>query len=173
MRLPPIVGVVGYKNSGKTTLLERLVAVFVRRGLVVRTIKHAHHAIDLDTEGKDSWRHRAAGAASVAVVSDGRWAVLHESGGEPPSLEDVVRALGPSDLVLVEGWKLVRRPKIEVRGPASAAPLLAATDPSVIAVAAAEPIPECPVPVFDRDDVVALADRLAATSLASAGSAGG
>jgi molybdopterin-guanine dinucleotide biosynthesis protein B len=163
--LPPIVGVVGFKNAGKTTLVERLVAELVGRGLVVRTIKHAHHAVDLDTEGKDSWRHRAAGAASVAVVSAGRWAVLHElRGAEPPSVEAVVRALGPADVVLVEGWKLARHPKIEVRAPGSDAPLLAATDPDVFAVASDEPWPDSPVPVVARDAVPRLADLLASAT---------
>lgn len=159
--LPPVVGVVGFKNAGKTTLLERLVAELVRRGRVVRTIKHAHHAVDLDTEGKDSWRHRAAGAASVAVVSAGRWAVLHElRGADPPSVDEVVAALGPADVVLVEGWKLARHPKIEVRAPGSDAPRLAATDPEVFAVAADDPWPEAPVPVRPRDDAEGLVDLL-------------
>lgn len=162
----PIVGVVGFQNAGKTTLVERLVVELVGRGLVVRTIKHAHHTVDLDVEGKDSYRHRAAGASSVAVVSAGRWAVLHEGrGAPPPSVEEVARALGPADLILVEGWKLADHPKIEVRAPGSAAPRLWATDPRVFAVASPDPQPGCCVPVLDRGAIQELADL----SLASAG----
>ena len=106
-------GVTGWKNAGKTTLVERLVAEFVRRGWRVATIKHAHHDVDIDQPGRDSFRHRAAGATEVAVVGGHRYAIMREQ--EEPTLAEVLARLAPADLVLIEGFKRERHPKIEVR----------------------------------------------------------
>src|SRR5262249_46844217 len=108
-----VFGVVGWKDSGKTTLVERLVAEFVRRGWRVATVKHVHHDVDLDRPGTDSFRHRAAGASEVALVGGLRYAILHE-GGEP-TLAEVLERLAPCDLALVEGYKREPHAKIEIR----------------------------------------------------------
>lgn len=106
-------GVTGWKNSGKTGLMERLVAAFTAEGRVVSTIKHAHHALDLDQPGRDSHRHRMAGAQEVLVASRQRWALMHElRGAKEPALEDLLKQLSPADLVLVEGYKRAPHPKI-------------------------------------------------------------
>lgn len=108
-----VYGVTGWKNSGKTTLVERLVAEITGRGLTVSTVKHAHHGFDADHPGKDSYRHRAAGAAQVLVASRDRWALMSElRGGEAPSLAELLARLDPVDLVLVEGYKRDRHPKM-------------------------------------------------------------
>ena len=112
----PVFGIGGWKNSGKTTLTERLVAEFTRRGLRLATVKHAHHDFDIDKEGTDSFRHRRAGAREVAIVSGRRWALMHELDGETePTLDAIVARLSPADLILVEGFKRGSHPKIEVR----------------------------------------------------------
>lgn len=153
-----VIGVAGFKNAGKTTLVERLVAELTRRGRRVSTVKHAHHSFDIDHEGRDSFRHRAAGATEVAVVSRHRWAVIHElRGEEEPSLDAILAKLAPCDLVIVEGYKRDAHDKIEVRNLALDHPPLAGDDPTVVAIAATGPIAGAPVPVFDRDDVSALA----------------
>jgi molybdopterin-guanine dinucleotide biosynthesis protein B len=153
-----VVGVAGFKNSGKTTLIEKLVAELVRRGHRISTIKHAHHSFDIDHEGRDSFRHRGAGATEVAVVSRHRWAVMHELRDEvEPGLDDILAKLAPCDLVIVEGYKRDSHDKIEVRNLALDHPPLAGDDPTVVAIAATGPIIDAPVPVFDRDDIGALA----------------
>ena len=101
-----VIGVAGFKNAGKTTLVEKLVAELTRRGYRVSTVKHAHHSFDIDHEGRDSFRHRKAGASEVAVVSRHRWAIIHESREEAePTLQEILAKLGPCDLVIVEGYK--------------------------------------------------------------------
>jgi molybdopterin-guanine dinucleotide biosynthesis protein B len=158
-----VIGIAGYKQSGKTTLVERLVAEFTGRGLAVATVKHAHHAFDIDHKGRDSWRHRAAGAHEVAIVSDRMWAIIHPLHGEPePKLDEVLAKMAPSDLVLVEGYKRESYPKIEVRDAALGHPELAPGDPTVIAIAASGEAPAGAVPVFSRDDVSGIADFIAA-----------
>jgi molybdopterin-guanine dinucleotide biosynthesis protein B len=110
-----ILGIAGWSGSGKTTLLERLIPALSKDGLRVSTLKHAHHDVQLDTPGKDSWRHCQAGAREVAIVTSKRWALLHEVRDEPePRLEEVLTRLSPCDLVLVEGFKCEAIPKIEV-----------------------------------------------------------
>ena len=152
-----VFGVTGWKNAGKTTLTERLVAEFVRRGWRVSTIKHAHHAVDIDRPGTDSFRHRAAGATEVALVGGQRYAIMREE-VEPP-LSAVLARLAPADLVLIEGYKRESHPKIEVR--AGDVPSLAAGDPAIVAVAAdTRPVDEA-LPWFRRDDIVAIADFIA------------
>ena len=161
-----VFGITGWKNSGKTTLTERLVAEFVRRGVRVSTVKHAHHDFDIDIEGTDSFRHRAAGASEVAIVSGRRWALMHELRGEDePSLEQVLARLAPCDLVLVEGYKREPHAKIEVRRLVTKdrAPL-APTDPNIAAIAADHQVAESALPVFDLDDVPAIADFIARTT---------
>lgn len=158
-----VIGVAGFKNSGKTTLIEKLVAELVKRGHRVSTIKHAHHAFDIDHEGRDSFRHRNAGATEVAVVSRHRWAIMHELRGDTePSLEAILAKLAPCDLVIVEGYKRDTHDKIEVRNLALDHPPLAGDDPTVVAIAANGEVAGAPVPVFDRDDIGALASFIEA-----------
>ena len=155
-----VFGVTGWKNSGKTTLVEKLVAELSRRGWTVSTVKHAHHAFDIDQPGTDSFRHRAAGAREVAVVSGNRWALMHELRDEDePELAEVLSRLSPCDLVLVEGYKREGHMKIETRRLQAKdhAPLFE-SDPQILAVAADHPVDACPLPVFDLDDIVAIAD---------------
>jgi molybdopterin-guanine dinucleotide biosynthesis adapter protein len=158
-----LLGIVGFKNAGKTTLTERLVSELTARGYRISTVKHAHHAFDIDQEGRDSWRHRQAGASEVAIVSSNRWAMVHELRGAPePALQDIVGKLAPCDLVLTEGYKWEKHPKIEVRNIALAHPELAGKDSTVIAVAANGAIENSPVPVFDRENVKSIADFIIA-----------
>ena len=157
----PIFGVTGWKNAGKTTLVERLVAEFVRRGWRVSTVKHAHHEVDIDRTGTDSFRHRAAGASEVALVGGRRYAIMREQ-PEPP-LGDVLARLAPVDLILIEGYKREPHAKIEVRGDSAAKPM-APDDPSIAAIAADVRPEEAGLPWFRRDDIAAIADFIAATS---------
>jgi molybdopterin-guanine dinucleotide biosynthesis protein B len=154
-----ILGIVGWSGSGKTTLLVKLIPVLVSRGLRVATLKHAHHAFDVDQPGKDSYEHRRAGASEVIVFSDRRWVQMHEIGDEPPvTLAQLLRRLSPCDLVLVEGFKRDSHPKLEVFRAALGKPLLQPGDPRVLAIAAKGPAPDPQVPVVDLDDVTAVAD---------------
>jgi len=159
--VPPVIGIAGWKNSGKTTLTERLVAQLTARGYKVSTIKRAHHDADIDHNGTDSWRHRQAGASEVLLVTPRRWAVMHElrETDEPP-LEDLLARLSPCDLVLVEGYKYGSHPKVEVRrrDARDSTPLPATAN--VIAIAADHPVDDADKPVFDLDDVLALTDFL-------------
>ena len=153
-----VIGVAGFKNAGKTTLVEKLVAELTRRGYRVSTVKHAHHSFDIDHEGRDSFRHRKAGASEGAVVSRHRWAIIHESREEAePTLQEILAKLGPCDLVIVEGYKRDTHDKIEVRNIDLTHPTLAGDDPTVVAIAANGAISDAPVPVFGRDEVTALA----------------
>ena len=156
----PVLGVTGWKNSGKTTLVERLVAELVRRGRRISTVKHAHHDFDIDVPGTDSFRHRQAGASEVAIVSARRWALMHELRDEDePPLASVLSRLAPCELVIVEGYKREGHPKIEARrlGARDTTPL-SARDPSIVAVAADHAQPGETLPVFDIDDIAAIAD---------------
>lgn len=154
-----VFGVTGWKNSGKTTLIVALVEEFTRRGLIVSTIKHAHHQFDIDVAGKDSHRHRSAGASEVLVASDARWALMHELRSAPaPSLEDLLRRLSPCDLVLVEGFKKDRHPKLEVTQRRGPDPLIADTDPSVLAIVTNHPELVGNRRTFGLDDVSPIAD---------------
>ena len=158
MSASPVIGVVGWKNSGKTTLVERLVAEFVRRGWRVATVKHAHHEAEIDQPGRDSWRHRAAGAREVALVTGQRYAIMHEAEAEP-ALGEVLGRLAPADLVLVEGFKREPHAKIEVRGGTGES--IAAADKHVVAIAADAQPSDTQLPWFRRDDVGSLADFIA------------
>lgn len=160
-----VIGIVGWKNNGKTTLVVRLVEHLVARGLRVSTVKHAHHAVDIDRPGKDTHRHREAGAHEVVLATSARFAIIRELREEPePTLDELLGRLAPVDLVVVEGFKRFPHPKIEAHRAERGTPLLAADDPTIIAVASDEPLPDAPVPVLDLDDVPAIAglvlDRL-------------
>ena len=159
----PVIGIAGWKKSGKTTLAERLIAEFTRRGLKVASVKHAHHNFQIDDAHTDSARHRRAGAAQVAVVSAKRWALIAELEGAPePDLVQVIAWLGPCDLVIVEGYKSAPIPKIEARRSAAFDnEPLADKDPNVIAIAADHAADGHGRPVFALDDVVAIADFIA------------
>ena len=155
-------GVVGWKNSGKTGLMERLVSEFVARGMRVSTLKHAHHTFDVDHAGKDSHRHRMAGATEVLLSSRNRWALMHEHLDEDEDLMEALLArLSPVDLVLVEGYKRDRHPKIEAHRAATGNPLIALDDPTVQAVASDSGATVEGRPTFDLDDTGAIADFIA------------
>lgn len=161
-RNTPIVAIVGWKKSGKTTLTVRLVEEFTRRGFRVATIKHAHHAFQIDDGETDSARHRRAGAQQVAVVSNARWAIINELGDAPePNFEEVVAWLEPADLIIVEGYKSAPVPKIEARRSASITKRpLAEEDPLVFAIAADHAVDGKGLPVYTLDDIGALADLI-------------
>lgn len=132
-------GIVGYSGSGKTTLIERLLPWFAGHGLKVAVIKQSHHDFELDVAGKDSWRHRQAGAYEVLISSPYRWAVMHElHGTQEPSLDEHIARLSPCDLVLVEGFKRATLPKLEVWRRANGKPWLHLEDEHILAVAADE-----------------------------------
>lgn len=155
-----LFGITGWKNSGKTGLVERLVTHFTQAGLTVSTIKHAHHAFDVDTPGRDSHRHREAGAHEVLVSSRDRVALMREHRGAPePTLPELLTQLSPADLVLVEGFKREPHPKIECHRAAIGQPLIASEDPSIIAVAS-DAQPDAPVPVLHLDDTAAIANLI-------------
>lgn len=159
----PIFGVAGWKNSGKTTLMTKLIAEFSRRGLHVAAIKHAHHAFDIDHEGRDSYRFREAGAGTVIVSSPVRWAVMSELRGAPElALPDLLAHANGADLILIEGYKTHGHPKIEVRrGKAVRNTPLAPDDPSIVAIAADFAVEAGGLPVFDLDDIAAITDFIA------------
>ncbi len=153
-----IYGVTGWKNAGKTGLMERLVAAFCARGLSVSTVKHAHHSTDVDQPGRDSFRHREAGAREVILASPRRWALMHELRDTPePPLAELLARLSPVDLVLVEGYKTAPHPKVEAWRKATGQPPLAAELPTIRAVAADAPLSGQAVPVLDLDDTPAIA----------------
>jgi molybdopterin-guanine dinucleotide biosynthesis protein B len=159
MTMRKVFGITGWKNSGKTTLVVALVAEFTRRGFRVSTIKHAHHEFDIDVPGKDSHRHRSAGASEVLVVSGARWALMHELRDESePSLGELLDRLGPCDLVLVEGFKKGTHPKLEVTQRRGPEPLIADGDPSVVAVATDHPEIVRGHPTFGLNEISTIAD---------------
>jgi molybdopterin-guanine dinucleotide biosynthesis protein B len=158
-----IIGLAGWSGAGKTTLLVGLIPALRGRGLSVSTLKHAHHAFDIDRPGKDSHLHREAGAREVMVASGRRWALIHEIEGEgEPTLADLLRRLTAVDLVLVEGFKAYCHPKIEVHRLENGKPLLFGTAPNVRAIASDAPLAGFPVPVLHLDDVETIADAVVA-----------
>ena len=162
-----ILGIVGWSGSGKTVLLVKLIPLLVARGLKVATIKHAHHAFQVDLPGKDSWEHRQAGSSEVIVSSTGRWVQIHENAGEPePTLAQLLRRLSPCDLILVEGFKRERHPKLEVYRPEVGKPPLHPGDPKILALATTRPLPQAKIPVVALDDVAAIADLVCANAKA-------
>jgi molybdopterin-guanine dinucleotide biosynthesis protein B len=162
---PPLFGVVGWKNSGKTTLMVGLIGELARRGYAVSVIKHAHASFEIDHQGRDSFKMREAGACQVALSSPRRFAVMRELGGAPEmSFAEIVAYAGPCDLVLVEGFKREAFPKIEIRreGAASREPLHGAF-PQIVAIASDRPDTETEsLPVFHLDDIAGMADFVVA-----------
>ncbi len=153
-----VMGLAGWSGSGKTTLMVRLLPELIGRGFTVSTIKHAHHAFDVDRPGKDSYRHREAGAREVLIGSHKRWALMHELRDEPePELDDLLRRLSPVDLVLVEGFKKTHHPKIEIYRADLGKPLICQEDSSVVAIASDGPVPDVSLPVLDLNDIAAIA----------------
>ncbi len=141
-----VFGFAGYSGSGKTTLIEQLIPRFAARGLRVSLIKHTHHNFDVDQPGKDSYRHRAAGAGEVLLTCDTRWVLMHElRGAAEPTLEDQLKVLSPCDLVLVEGFKQTPISKLEIHRPAHGRPPIWPENKSVVAVATDAPL-DCPLP---------------------------
>jgi molybdopterin-guanine dinucleotide biosynthesis protein B len=159
----PVFGVTGWKNSGKTTLVTRLVSELTRRGYNVSTVKHAHHAFDIDKPDTDSFRHREAGAHEVMIVSGHRWALMHELRDEAePPLAAALASLSPCDLILVEGYKREAHAKIEARRrDAARTDPLAPGDSSIVAVAADHDADPDGRPLFQLDDIAGLADFIA------------
>ena len=153
-----VYGVVGWKNAGKTGLMERLVTEITGRGFTVSTVKHAHHTFDVDHPGKDSHRHRVAGASEVMLASRNRFALMRELRGAPePSLEELLGHLAPVDLVLIEGYKRDAHRKVEAHRAGTGNPLIATDDVTVRAVASDVPL-KLDRPVFHLDDTGAVAD---------------
>lgn len=159
---PPIFGIIGWKDSGKTTLVERLIEEFTIRGLTVSAIKHAHHAFDIDHQDRDSYKFRSAGARRTAIVSRNRWAMIHElRTEEEPSLDEVIEHIGACDLIIIEGYKRARFDKIEVRNSANGKPELAPEDKHIIAVAFQGKPQETGLPTFLVDEISGMADFIA------------
>jgi len=159
-----LYGVVGWKNAGKTGLMERLVAEITGRGITVSTIKHAHHSFDVDHPGKDSYRHRVAGATEVLLASRKRFALMHEMRGQDePTLDELLSKLSPVQLVLIEGYKREDHPKVEAHRAETGNPLIAPDDPTVRAVASDVRL-DLDRPVFDLNDTKTIADFILAES---------
>lgn len=151
------IAISGYSGSGKTTLIEKVIPRLVASGLRVSLIKHAHHEFDIDQPGKDTWRHREAGAGEVMIASGRRWALMHELRDEAePSLDELLGHFSPCDLVIIEGWKFHALPKIEVHRKLSGKPLLFPNDPNVVAIASDENLATS-LPQFGLDDAEAVA----------------
>jgi molybdopterin-guanine dinucleotide biosynthesis protein MobB len=153
-----VYGVVGWKNAGKTTLVERLVSEICGRGFSVSTVKHTHHMVDVDKPGKDSHRHRQAGAHQVILSSSARWALMTELRDTPEKpLSELLTHLSPVDLVIVEGYKRDDHPKIEAWRAETGQPLIARDDPTVRAVASND-LPQTEKPVIGLDDIPTIAE---------------
>ncbi len=156
-----VIGLAGWSGSGKTTLVTRLIPVLVGRGYSVSTLKHAHHHFDVDRPGKDSHRHREAGARQVLVSSARRWALMTELREEPePDSQALLAMLDPVDLVIIEGFKKEPHHKLEVFRPSVGKPALWPEDPHVVAVATDEPLQGCDRQILPLNDVEAVADFL-------------
>jgi molybdopterin-guanine dinucleotide biosynthesis protein B len=161
-----IIGLAGWSGAGKTTLLLKLIPLLTGRGLSLSTLKHAHHAFDVDKPGKDSHAHRTAGATEVLIASAARFALMHELRGAPePPLEVLLGKLAPVDLVLIEGFKRAPHPKIEVHRQANGQPLLAGSIPGVIAIASDIGHTGVTLPVLPLDDAAAIADLMLAAAV--------
>ena len=151
-------GFAGWSGSGKTTLIEKLIPRFVKRGLRVSLIKHAHHTFDVDHPGKDSWRHRHAGAAEVLVTASRRLVLMHElRGAREPSFEEQVQHLSPCDLLIVEGFKHAPIAKLEVWRAETGEGLLHPQDPHIVAVASDAKV-ETKLPLLDLNDDAGIAE---------------
>jgi molybdopterin-guanine dinucleotide biosynthesis protein B len=158
-----VLGIAGWSGSGKTTLITKLIPLLATRGVRVATIKHAHHAFDVDQPGKDSYEHRKAGACEVIVSSARRWVQMHEVGsGTEATLAQLLRRLSPCDLVLVEGFKTERHPKLEVFRAAVGKAPLHPQDDRIVAIASDQDFPDVTIPVVDLNDIAAVAARVSA-----------
>lgn len=156
----PIVSIVGKSGSGKTTLVEKLVAELTRRGFRVATVKHNRHGFDIDHEGKDSWRHKKAGAVATVVASPGRVALIEDTPGDYNLAEIRERYIKDADLIVAEGFKVNPHPKIEIYRTELKRELLCGPADHLIALAGDRPLPTAKVPCFDRDDAVGLVDLI-------------
>jgi molybdopterin-guanine dinucleotide biosynthesis protein B len=151
-----VFGFAGYSGSGKTTLIENVIPVLVKQGVRVSLIKHAHHAFDVDQPGKDSYRHRKAGASEVMLTSAKRWILMHEIDGQPePELPQQLRRMSPCDIVLIEGFKKQPIPKLEIHRKAHGVPFLFGDDPHIVGIATDERL-DTELPQFGLDDYAAL-----------------
>ena len=158
-----IFGIIGWSGSGKTELMVKLLPELKRRGFTVSTMKHTHHDVDMDKPGKDSYRHREAGAEEVMVASGRRWALLHELRDEPePDMDFLIGQMTPVDILLIEGFKRNTHAKMEVFRPALGKSLISAEDDTVVAVASDEAIVGLGMPRIDLDNVIAVADFIVA-----------
>jgi molybdopterin-guanine dinucleotide biosynthesis protein B len=154
-----VLGIVGWGGSGKTTLITRVIPVLIARGIRVATLKHAHHKFDVDQPGKDSHEHRKAGACEVIVSSARRWVQMHEVGdGAEATLPELLAKISPCDLILVEGFKTERHPKLEVFREATGNPPLHPIDLRIVAIASDRPFPDAGIPVVDLNDIAAAAN---------------
>lgn len=154
-----IIGFAGWSGAGKTSLLTKLIPCLNARGYSVSTVKHAHHAFDIDTPGKDSYLHRASGATEVLIASSARWALMHELRGAPePELAELLAAMSPVDFILVEGFKRNAHIKIEVHREENAKPWLYLDDPSIGAIACDVDSGTHPLPRVALDDIEGVAD---------------
>lgn len=161
MLIMRIIGLAGWSGSGKTTLITKAIPRLTARGLKVSTLKHAHHGFDVDQPGKDSFFHRAAGATEVIISSAKRFAILHELRDEPEwDLVALLKKVSPVDLVLIEGYKRDRFPKLEVYRAENGKPLLQPDDPHIVAIASDQPLPAAKVPVVDLNDIEAIVDLM-------------
>jgi len=161
-----IIGLAGWSGSGKTTLITKLIPRLIARGVLVSTLKHAHHGFDLDQPGKDSFFHRAAGATEVIISSAKRWAILHELREEPEwNLRSLVAKMSPVELVLVEGFKRDAFPKLEIHRAANNKPLIHPEDPHIVAIASDIALPQAKVAVIDLNDIETIADLLLARAV--------
>jgi molybdopterin-guanine dinucleotide biosynthesis protein B len=156
-----VIGLAGWSGAGKTTLLTAALPKLVARGIKVSTVKHAHHEFDIDRPGKDSYRHREAGATEVLISSSVRYALMHELKGEPElTLSEILARMSPVDLVVVEGFKRDGHPKLEVHRAANDKPLLHPNDPSIVAIATDVAGLPAPIPVMSLDDIDRIVDVL-------------
>ncbi len=152
-----VIGLAGWSGAGKTTLLARIIPHFLKEGLRVSVIKHAHHSFDVDVPGKDSWVHRQSGAAEVLVSSGQRWALMHElRGAAEPRLPELLKKMSPVDLVVVEGFKSEPHRKIEVHRTANGKAMLFPDDPAIVGIATDGAV-ETALPVVHLDDIPAVA----------------
>jgi molybdopterin-guanine dinucleotide biosynthesis protein B len=152
-----VLGIAGWSGSGKTTLLVKLIPLLVARGLRIATLKHAHHAFDVDQPGKDSYEHRHAGASEVIISSSRRWAQMHELGSEAElTLGQLLRRVSACDLILVEGFKTERHAKLEVFREATGKLPLYPEDPHIVAIATDRLLPQAGIPVVDLNDIEAI-----------------
>jgi molybdopterin-guanine dinucleotide biosynthesis protein B len=157
-----LIGLAGWSGAGKTTLLTRVIPHLVTRGLKVSTIKHAHHSFDVDVPGKDSYRHREAGASEVLISSGKRFALMHELRDETEwPLADLLRKMSPVDLLIIEGFKRDNHPKIEVHRAENGKPFLFPDDANIVAVAS-DAQPDTKLPLIHIDE------RIAATMIEKA-----